>query len=228
MSDDKSYLSVKHLIKHYKLAQQEVPVLNDLSLQVKAGDSIAILGKSGSGKSTLLHLLARLDAPCSGEIWHAGNNLLKLKGSQLSAWRNQHVGFVYQQHHLLSDFSIHENVMLPLRLSGRSYADAKEQAYQALVALGLESKIDCRMHQLSGGQRQRVAIARASVTKPSFIFADEPTGSLDEKSACHVMEYLADCRQEMGLTMIVVTHDMKVASFMDHQRVLIDGKLLNA
>ncbi|MEI8595904.1 lipoprotein-releasing ABC transporter ATP-binding protein LolD [Photobacterium sp. Hal280] len=223
MSD--SLLVCQHLSKVYREAQLETQVLNDISLQIEAGELVAIVGSSGSGKSTLLHLLGALDAPTSGDVYFKGKKLNGMSANKQARIRNQDIGFVYQFHHLLSDFSAEENVAMPLMIGGVSAAAAKEQARQILGQVGLSHRTSHRPSELSGGERQRVAIARALVNKPALVLADEPTGNLDHKTALEIYDLMRKLNQESGTAFLVVTHDNELAGKLDRCLHMQDGQL---
>ncbi|KKD00680.1 lipoprotein-releasing ABC transporter ATP-binding protein LolD [Photobacterium halotolerans] len=223
MSD--SLLVCQHLSKVYREAQLETQVLNDISLQIEAGELVAIVGSSGSGKSTLLHLLGALDAPTAGDVYFKGQKLNGMSANKQARVRNQDIGFVYQFHHLLSDFSAEENVAMPLMIGGVSAAAAKEQARQILEQVGLSHRTSHRPSELSGGERQRVAIARALVNKPALVLADEPTGNLDHKTALEIYDLMRTLNQESGTAFLVVTHDNELAGKLDRCLHMQDGQL---
>lgn len=223
MSD--SLLVCQHLSKVYREAQLETQVLNNISLQIEAGELVAIVGSSGSGKSTLLHLLGALDAPTAGDVYFKGQKLNGMSANKQARVRNQDIGFVYQFHHLLSDFSAEENVAMPLMIGGVSAAAAKEQARQILDQVGLSHRTSHRPSELSGGERQRVAIARALVNKPALVLADEPTGNLDHKTALEIYDLMRKLNQESGTAFLVVTHDNELAGKLDRCLHMQDGQL---
>lgn len=201
-------LEAKNVVKHFTDGKSTVEVIKGLSLKVHAGEFISIVGSSGSGKSTLLHVLGGLDRPTEGQVWLNGQRFDHMGEAERGYLRNQHLGFVYQFHHLLPEFSALENVAMPLMLrEGTNYKDVKAQAEYLLNRVGLSHRLTHKPGELSGGERQRVALARALVAKPALMMADEPTGNLDRKTAVKIFELLSDLRQEFNMAMLIVTHD---------------------
>jgi len=201
----------ENLTKVYKMGDVEVQALRGLSLQIDKGEVVAVVGPSGSGKSTLMNILGCLDRPSDGEYTLDGERVAKLNDDQLANVRNRKVGFIFQSFNLLSRATALSNVELPLRYSGASKG-RRERARQSLIAVGLEDRINHRPYELSGGQQQRVAIARALVNNPAIIMADEPTGNLDSKVGQEIMDLLLKLNRESGTTLIIVTHDPKIAA----------------
>ena len=218
-------LSAKHLSKTYGEGSSAVRVLQDINLEINPGEKLAIVGSSGSGKSTLLHLLGGLDHATQGEVTLAGLSLSKLNESQLNEMRNRHLGFIYQFHHLLAEFSALDNVAMPLRIRGLSNELSRETAKEMLSKVGLAHRVDHRPAALSGGERQRVAVARALVTQPSCVLADEPTGNLDAETADAVFDLMLDIAKHQGTAFIIVTHDPLRAARCDRVLRLDHGVL---
>ncbi|WP_114921950.1 lipoprotein-releasing ABC transporter ATP-binding protein LolD [Neisseria elongata] len=218
-------LACEAVCKNYYDGQLNVQVLDNLTLQVEKGRSIGIVGASGSGKSTLLHILGGLDKPTSGRVSLMGQDLSQLSQKQLSGLRNQYLGFVYQFHHLLPEFSALENVMMPLLIGKRPKEQARERALLMLEKVGLKNRVQHRPGELSGGERQRAAIARALVTDPACLLADEPTGNLDRKNALNILDMMMELKQELGTALVVVTHDDEMAARFDRVLNMTDGAL---
>ena len=218
-------LACEAVCKNYYDGQLNVQVLDNLTLQVEKGRSIGIVGASGSGKSTLLHILGGLDKPTSGRVSLMGQDLSELSQKQLSRLRNQHLGFVYQFHHLLPEFSALENVMMPLLIGKRPKEQARERALLMLEKVGLKDRVQHRPGELSGGERQRAATARALVTDPACLLADEPTGNLDRKNALNILDMMMELKQELGTALVVVTHDDEMAARFDRVLNMTDGAL---
>ncbi len=218
-------LTCNHVSKSYRDGELHVDVLQDLDFQVAEGQSVSIIGASGSGKSTLLHILGGLDMPTSGNVNLMGNDLGKLNQKQLGDLRNLYLGFVYQFHHLLPEFSALENVMMPLLIGKKAKAEAEAQAAAMLEKVGLKPRMLHRPSELSGGERQRAAIARALVMQPKCLLADEPTGNLDRKNAQNILDMMLDLKNELGTALVVVTHDDELAVRFDRVMTMIDGRL---
>ncbi|NUS60193.1 MAG: lipoprotein-releasing ABC transporter ATP-binding protein LolD, partial [Lysobacter sp.] len=200
-------------------------VFHDLHLSVAEGETVAILGASGAGKSTLLHLLGGLDVPTAGEVWVAGKQMSTLSDAERGRLRNRALGFVYQFHHLLPEFTALENVMLPVLLNGTHIPDARKRALELLESVGLGHRLEHKPGELSGGERQRAAVARALVNKPACVLGDEPTGNLDEKTAAHVFAQMLDLNHAQRTSLVLVTHDRKLARKLDRVLELHEGKL---
>ena len=213
------------LSRYYQQGGTELMVLQGLDLRIERGEKLAVIGVSGSGKTTLLNLLGGLDDPDAGSVEVCERDWSKLGATQRAGWRNQHVGFVYQFHHLLGEFSALENVSLPLLIGQSSVADARRRATAVLQRVGLGHRLDHQPSELSGGERQRVAIARALVTEPSLVLMDEPTGNLDPHTAESMLDLLIELNQALDISFVVVTHDPAIAARMDRTVRLVDGVL---
>ncbi len=218
-------LSCYKLYKSFKQGGVELNILNGIDFQVAPGETVSITGSSGSGKSTLLHLLAGLDKATSGEIIINGNDFSKLNDNQICAIRNQNLGFIYQFHHLLPEFTALENVLMPIMIGGYISEAKRNHALELLNRLGLSKRTKHFPGQLSGGERQRVAIARAVVNNPSIVFADEPTGNLDNQTSNHVLEIFFKLQEELKTSLVIVTHDNEIAAKALKRYRLQDGKL---
>lgn len=222
---NKPVIECQLLSKSFDDGVSQVDVLRSVDFTVNAGERIAIVGPSGSGKSTLLHLLGGLDKPSSGDVFLLGENISTMSESVRCKERNQHLGFIYQFHHLLPEFSALENVMMPLLIGGFDKADAKARATKSLTEVGLVKRLQHKPSQLSGGERQRVAIARALVTEPSCVLADEPTGNLDSETAETIFDLFLSINQSRQTAIVIVTHDRYLASRMQKTLTLKSGKL---
>lgn len=218
-------LLASDLSRIYQQADTQLSVLEGISLQINQGEKLAIVGVSGSGKTTLLNLLGGLDDPNSGSVEVCGRDWSILDTSARAAWRNRHVGFVYQFHHLLGEFSALENVALPCLIGGASVAAARDRASRLLARVGLGERLNHQPAALSGGERQRVAIARALVTEPSVVLMDEPTGNLDPYTAASILDLLDELNTSLGICFVVVTHDPAIAARMDRTVKLENGTL---
>ncbi len=217
-------LTAKNITKTYQDGKTTTNVLNHLDISINSGERIAIVGTSGSGKSTLLHILGGLDVPTSGEVWLHGQRINDLNETQRGELRNQHLGFIYQFHHLLAEFTAIENVAMPLLMrKAVPISVARQQSIELLEKVGLGHRLTHRPGELSGGERQRVAIARALVTKPSLILADEPTGNLDYANAQAVFEILSELQKDFNTALLMVTHDRQLAQLADKQLALQNG-----
>lgn len=216
-------IEAKELCKIYGEGENRVVALNRVSLKIAPGDFISIIGPSGSGKSTMLHLLSGLDRPTSGCLTYDGKDIYSLADKELSAFRRRRIGFIFQQFNLLPVLTARENIIMPVLLDKKQ----PDEAYlkQLSQMLGIHDRLTHLPHELSGGQQQRVAIARALIAKPDVIFADEPTGNLDSKSGGEVMEMLKTVRKTMGKTLVVITHDNRIAAMADRQISIVDGTL---
>lgn len=223
----KTVLEARGLSKTYLDAHKEVPVLTGVNLSVTAGECVAIQGASGSGKSTLLHCLGGLDAVTTGEVLWAGQSIQSFSDHERTLLRNRHLGFVYQFHHLLNEFTAQENVAMPLLMRPEvSAAQAMDEAQQMLDKIGLGARLGHKPGELSGGERQRVALARALVTKPRCVLADEPTGNLDKKNAQAVLEWILALSSASQTSFVIVTHDHAIAGAMSRALQMVDGVLV--
>ena len=225
---NKPVLQAIGLEKTYQEGVIETEVFTGIDFHLNAGEKVAIVGASGSGKSTLLHLLAGLDAPTKGTVTLNGHKFSEENDVVRGKLRNQYMGFVYQFHHLFSELSALENVMMPLQIRRISIKEASKKATELLEKVGLADRAQHKPSELSGGERQRVAIARALITEPACILADEPTGNLDYMSADQVFDLLLKLNSELGTALLIVTHDRSLASQMDRQVTLIDGRLISS
>ena len=220
-----SFITVRSLNKIYEAGAQRIHVLRDLELDVQAGEMVAVVGASGVGKSTLLHILGGLDRAGAGEVVVAGQSISTMKDRALVEFRNRHVGFVFQFHHLLQEFDALENVEMPMRIAGTGRTDSRARARSLLDRVGLQERLAHRPGMLSGGEQQRVAVARALVMRPSLLLADEPTGDLDEGTADALHALLREMHAEHGLTSIIATHNPRLAAACDRVLRLERGQL---
>ena len=218
-------LECQNINKFYQEGENQTQVLKGVSFAMKPQELVAIVGSSGSGKSTLLHTLGGLDQPSSGEVFIKGQSLQKASESELAKLRNQNLGFVYQFHHLIADFTALENVMMPMLIGRQNKTEAKDRAEKILDAVGLSHRITHRPSALSGGERQRVAIARALVNNPALVLADEPTGNLDHKTTESIFELIQTLNAEQNIAFLLVTHDMSLAQKLSRCLTMQDGIL---
>ena len=218
-------ITARSLCKSYTNGGTRIDILTDLDFDLSIGESVAIVGASGIGKSTLLHIVGTLDRPDSGELRFKGDDVFSYDDLKLARFRNKSVGFVFQFHHLLPEFSAVENAMMPALINGTSKQKAIQAAEEILVRVGLKDRLHYRVGKLSGGEQQRVALARALVLKPAILLADEPTGNLDKSNSEHVHSLLMELNQEFSMTLVVVTHNSELASFMSRRVTIVDGRL---
>jgi ABC-type lipoprotein export system ATPase subunit len=218
-------LTARDLHKRYEMGPRSLEVLRGVNLSIARAEFLALRGASGSGKSTLLHLLGGLDAPNAGEIWFAGSNLASLSSRELSQLRNLKIGFIFQAYHLLPELDALENVCLPARMARTGVSVAEARGRDLLARVGLKDRIEHRPTELSGGEQQRVAIARALINSPELILADEPTGNLDSRTGHEIIDLLCDLRAEHQTTLVIATHDSKVAERAPKVVQLVDGQI---
>ena len=218
-------LSCQNITKFYQEGTQQTEVLKQVSFSMQPSELVAIVGSSGSGKSTLLHTLGGLDQPSSGDVFIKGQSLQQMTPNALAKLRNQYLGFVYQFHHLMADFTALENVMMPMLIGQQNKTEAQDRAEQILSAVGLQHRISHRPSALSGGERQRVAIARALVNNPALVLADEPTGNLDHKTTESIFELIQQLNQEKQIAFLLVTHDLNLAEKLNRRLIMQDGVL---
>jgi len=219
-------MRASHIAKTYEEGDLKTDVLSDVSFNLKRSETLAIVGASGSGKSTLLHILGGLDTLTRGEVEVDGRNLSSLSDAERGRVRNRSMGFIYQFHHLLPEFTALENVCMPLLIRGVSISDAERQAAELLGRVGLGQRLNHKPSELSGGERQRSAVARALVTRPAVVLGDEPTGNLDETNAAQVYDLMIELNREIGTSFILVTHDNRLAKRMDRTLELHNGSLV--
>ncbi len=222
-----SLIQIKGLCKSFRNSQAKIEILKNVYFEMAAGETIAVVGPSGIGKSTLLHIFGTLERPDSGQVLFNGQDVFSLDHQQLSAFRNESIGFVFQFHHLLAEFNALENAMMPAYIQGKSRPEAIRMAEKILVRVGLEDRLHHPVTRLSGGEQQRVALARALVMNPLVLLADEPTGNLDEKNAEQVHELLMSLNRESGMTLVVVTHNLDLAALMSRRVTLREGSLFD-
>ena len=218
-------IACRGLSKSYLEGENQLSILSNINLTIETGEKLAIIGASGSGKSTLLNMLGGLDEVSSGEVVVSGRSFVAMSGSESARWRNRELGFVYQFHHLLGEFTALENVAMPLLIAGLKHREAQRRAKVLLERVGLAERLQHKPATLSGGERQRVAIARALVSEPSCVLMDEPTGNLDANTAETVLQLLLELNTELAISFVIVTHDQEIAARMDRTLVLEKGEL---
>ncbi|MGO0882513.1 ABC transporter ATP-binding protein [Clostridioides difficile] len=216
-------IEAKNIVKEFKVGSITTKILRDVSLQVKKGEFVSIMGQSGSGKSTLLYILGGLDTPTSGKVYMNGTDISHFNDDKMSIIRRRNIGFVFQFYNLIPNLNVEENIMLPLLLDGKKINDYKKQLNEILEIVGLSDRRKHTPRELSGGQQQRVAIARALIGKPEILFADEPTGNLDSKTGLEIMQLLSKINQESGQTIIMVTHSLEAAESSNRIITVLDG-----
>lgn len=222
----RAILETEDLVKYYGSGSNTVRAIDHTTLKIEAGEFTSIVGRSGSGKSTLLHMLGGLDRPDSGKVYIEGKDIFSLKDDRLAAFRRRKIGFIFQSYNLIPSLNVWENIVLPIGLDGRK---ADERYVREIVRrIGMEEKIHALPNTLSGGQQQRVAIARALASRPAIILADEPTGNLDSKTELEVVSLLKNCVAEYGQTLVMITHDEKIAQMGDRMIVIEDGKVVRS
>ncbi|HZF02567.1 MAG TPA: ABC transporter ATP-binding protein [Methylomirabilota bacterium] len=219
-------LSARGLTKSYAMGKRTLEVLRGVDLEIARGEFLALRGASGAGKSTLLHLIGGLDSPNAGEIIFKGQNLANYSESELTHFRNRRAGFVFQAYHLLPELTALENVCLPARVARISAAEAKKRGYELLDRVGLKNRVEHKPYELSGGEQQRVAIARALINEPELLLADEPTGNLDSHTGGEIIELVKSLRAEKNMTLVIATHDAKIAAHAQRVIELVDGNIL--
>lgn len=222
---DQAVISTQQLAKSFTDGELQTHVLDNISLSVNKGDRLAIVGSSGSGKSTLLHIMGGLDTPTTGQVLINGQDIHALRSKAASRLRNQQLGFVYQFHHLLPEFTAVENVAMPLVIGGQTSKSAQEQSRELLEKVGLGHRLQHKPSELSGGERQRAALARALITEPACLLADEPTGNLDHRTAQAIFDLILQLNEDLGTALVIVTHDTELAGKMDRVMTLMDGAL---
>jgi len=225
-SSEGRFLSVRDLYKGYDNSRARIEILKGLNIDLNAGQTLAIVGASGIGKSTLLHILGALDRPDSGAYFFKGDDIFLFDQTRLAQFRNETIGFVFQFHYLLPEFSAIENTMMPALIKGLNKKKAKEAAEAMLVRVGLKDRLNFRAAKLSGGEQQRVALARSLVLKPEILLADEPTGNLDKRNSDYIHNLLLELNSELNMTLVVVTHNMELASYMAQSMTIRDGQLI--
>jgi lipoprotein-releasing system ATP-binding protein len=226
MGSEPSLIAIQELSKSYNSSGAVIEVLKSVNFTLMAGETLAVVGASGIGKSTFLHILGTLDRPDSGKLFFKGDNVFRYSDLRLARFRNESIGFVFQFHHLLAEFTALENVMMPALIRGLSQEAARAAAAAILVRVGLEQRLQHRVNKLSGGEQQRVALARALVLRPQLLLADEPTGNLDKSNSEQVHALLMELNRELRMTLVVVTHNLELAALMNRRVTITDGRLI--
>ena len=221
------FIQLRNLSKTFNSSTVPIEILKEINFDIQHGETLAVVGASGIGKSTLLHILGTLDRPDNGKVLYKGEDVFSFSSTDLARFRNQSIGFMFQFHHLLPEFSALENVMMPVLINGFNKKNAGAAAESILLRVGLQDRLSHRVGKLSGGEQQRVALARALVLKPKVLLADEPTGNLDQHNSDQVHDLLFQLNQELSMTMVVVTHNMQLASYMNRRVTIIDGQLVD-
>ncbi len=221
-----NFITIKNLSKTFKGKDFAFDILKNVNFNINKAESLAIVGESGIGKSTLLHILGTLDIPDSGAIFFENENVFLFDKVKLAEFRNKYIGFVFQFHHLLAEFTAAENIMMPCLMYGMKKEEAKQKAEALLVKVGLQDRRNHIAAELSGGEQQRVALARAIIMEPKILLADEPTGNLDEKNSAKIHDLLFQLNKELNMTMAIVTHNLELAGYMQKRVTIIDGKLV--
>ena len=224
-SDALPLVRTEKLWRTFSFAQGEIEVLKNLDFELNPGETVAVVGPSGIGKSTLLQIIGTLERPSAGKVWFQGQDVFEMQNAELAAFRNHQIGFVFQFHHLLPEFTAIENAMMPAQIQGTRKPLAAQAAEEILVRVGLKDRLNYRVGKLSGGEQQRVALARALVLKPLVLLADEPTGNLDKTNSEHIHSLLMELNQDFSMTLVVVTHNMELASCMSRRVTIVEGKL---
>ena len=226
MARTENLVTIKGLYKSFNNSKARLDILKGVNFDLKTGETLSVVGPSGTGKSTFLHILGTLDRPDNGKILYRGDDVFLFNDEKLAKFRNEFIGFVFQFHHLLPEFSAIENTMMPALIKGDSKNGAREAAEEILVRVGLKDRLSHRVGKLSGGEQQRVALARALVLKPVILLADEPTGNLDKKNSQQVHDLILELNKELQMTIVVVTHNLELASYMSRCVTIVDGLLV--
>lgn len=221
-----SLIAVRDIRKSFLSGSSRIDILKGITLDLNQGDTVAIVGASGIGKSTFLHILGTLDRPDSGDIWFKGKDILQFDNDMLAGFRNESIGFVFQFHYLLPEFTALENTMMPMLIKGFSKSKARKASEEILVRVGLKDRLSHRIVTLSGGEQQRVALARALILKPDILLADEPTGNLDKGNSEKIHELLLELNNEFRMVLVIVTHNLELAAYMSRNLTIADGRLI--